>query len=58
MVYVLMPDPTSVPDQFRITFLETLAGKGSALLTGLVLSMVFSHSFVSIGTFRSKTIVA
>jgi hypothetical protein len=59
-LYDVMPEPApSLPLQWTFRFPgEELAGRGVTVAVGVVLSMLFDHTGVAIGVFRSKTIVA
>src|SRR5262245_12105738 len=61
MVYAAIPEPptSSVPDQLTENWpAGTCGGSAETLLDGAPLSMVLSHSFVVMGGFVSKVIVA
>ncbi len=52
----LPTEPTSVPVHWTVKLADdSKAGSAETLLVGGVLSMVFSHTGVSIGAFTSKT---
>jgi hypothetical protein len=53
-----MPEPAPVPDHWTGKLAPTVAGSGSRWLTGESLSIVLTHSGVSIGGLTSKTMRA